>query len=309
MIDFVVLTIPVFGLVLLGWIAAKFKILPETTVGVLSAYSFKFALPALVFRLISSQPLSQSFIPSFYLAYLFSGATLMALVYWVFRFIASESVSSSGAYASTGAVSNLGFLGAPLMLAFVGERGVGPLAMGILAEIVVLMSIGAILMGSSGSTEKASAIKIFKGAMLNPVIIAIGLAALFATIEFKLPSALDKLLSVLGGSAGPTALFALGGALASQRVAYETWLSASIAAIAKLVMYPLITLIFLRWVFVLEPILVTAGVILASLPSASSNFVLAQRYKAEEVGVSAGIVISTVLSVITVPAFAWLVHH
>jgi malonate transporter len=54
---------------------------------------------------------------------------------------------------------------------------------------------------------------------------------------------------------------------------------------------------------------VQVAVLLASLPSAGSNYVLAQRYAADEDQVSAAIVLSTVVSVATVPIVAWLVRR
>jgi malonate transporter and related proteins len=51
------------------------------------------------------------------------------------------------------------------------------------------------------------------------------------------------------------------------------------------------------------------GVLIASLPSASSNYVLAQRYAASPDLVSAGIVLSTIVSVVTVPLVGGLMVH
>ena len=50
-----------------------------------------------------------------------------------------------------------------------------------------------------------------------------------------------------------------------------------------------------------------AGVLIAALPSAGSNYVLAQRYAAGAEHISAAIVLSTVLSAVTIPFVAWLV--
>ena len=57
----------------------------------------------------------------------------------------------------------------------------------------------------------------------------------------------------------------------------------------------------------LEPFWWQTGVVIASLPSAGHIFVLAQRYRADPDRVSAVIVASTVISVVTVPFVAWLV--
>jgi len=55
-----------------------------------------------------------------------------------------------------------------------------------------------------------------------------------------------------------------------------------------------------------EPFWVQAGVLTAALPSAGSNYVLAQRYAADAEGVSATVVLSSAVSAVTVPLAAWL---
>jgi predicted permease len=47
--------------------------------------------------------------------------------------------------------------------------------------------------------------------------------------------------------------------------------------------------------------------LIASLPPAGSNYVLAQRYAADADQVSAGIALSTAVSLVTVPWIGWLV--
>jgi len=71
------------------------------------------------------------------------------------RLVAARDLSTAGAHATTATVSNLGFLGPPLMLAFFGERGARPLAMAILAEVMVLCSVGSVLMGATAGRKEA----------------------------------------------------------------------------------------------------------------------------------------------------------
>ena len=58
------------------------------------------------------------------------------------RLLSHHAAATAAAHATTGTVSNLGFLGPPLVLAIFGARGAGPLAMAILAEVMVLLSVG-----------------------------------------------------------------------------------------------------------------------------------------------------------------------
>jgi predicted permease len=308
MIAFLLLSLPIFAVVALGLLATRVGWVASSTHDALGAFAFYFALPALVFRLIASLPLDRSLNAAFYGGYLASGALVFVLVVAVSRLLDRQSLAAAGARATTAAVSNLGFLGPPLMLAFFGESGAGPLAMAILAEVMVLLSVGGVMMSvasGAGSGVGVGAL-VLRGTVLHPVVAAIVLGAAFAATGAPLPAPVDRFLAFLGGSAGPTALFALGGALAVQRIDRSTAFAASGMAAAKLIVYPLVAWCMLARLLHLDLFWVHAGVLTASLPSAGSNYVMAQRYAADADRVSAAIVLSTVVSVLTVPLAAWL---
>src|SRR5258708_17068552 len=135
MISFFLISLPIFGVIGVGWAASRTRLVAQGALDALNAFSFRFALPALLVRL-GGQPLRQSFNPEFYAGYLASGAIIFVLVLGTSRVAAARDLSTAAAHATTATVSNLGFLGPPLMLAFFGERGAGPLAMAILAEVM-----------------------------------------------------------------------------------------------------------------------------------------------------------------------------
>jgi len=306
MIAFILLSLPIFGVVALGWAAVWMRFAKPEAIDILGAFSFRFALPALVFRLIVSQPFGHSFNPAFFGGYLASGAVIFALVLGFSRFAGRQPLAAAGAHATTATVSNLGFLGPPLMLTFFGERGAGPLAMAILCEVMILLSIGGVIMGVSRGKSAGIGTLLLRGTVLNPVVAAIVLGAVLAAVGVSLPAPLDRFLSFLGGSAGPTALFALGGALAVQHIDRATVVAASGITVAKLLIYPLLVWYVLAQLLHIEPLWIAAGVVMATLPSAGVNYVVAQRYEADADRVSAAIVLSTIVSVATVPLVAWL---
>lgn len=306
MIAFVLLSLPIFGVVALGWAAMRTRLAPPGALDALGAFAFRFALPALVFRLIAGQPLGRSFNAVFYGGYLASGGLIFAFVFGLSRILDRQAVAAAGARATTTTVSNLGFLGPPLMLAFFGERGAGPLAMAILAEVMVLLSLGGVIMGASRGGGAGVGSLVLRGTVLNPVVAAIVLGATLAATGAALPVSLDRFLGFLGGSAGPTALFALGGALAVLRLDRATAFAAAGITAAKLMVYPVLVWYVLARLLQVEPFWVQAGVLIASLPSAGNNYVLARHYAADAERVSAAIVLSTLVSVVTVPLAAWL---
>lgn len=347
MIQFALLSLPVFGVVALGWAAARTGLVDARAVDALSAFSFRFGLPALVAGLIAAQPIRQSFHPVFYAGYLAAGGLVFALVFGTSRLLdhrrartraalagatlpgpgavtgragpdalsgratpgaGGESFGRPGpdaaARASVATVSNLGFLGLPLMLAFFGERAAGPLAMAVLAEVMVLMSVGGTLMSRAATGDGG---RLWRGVLANPVVVAIALGAVVAALGVALPGPVAKFLAFLGGAAGPTALFALGGALAGPRISRSTLLAASVLTAAKLLLYPLVVWFTLGGLLGLDRFWVQAGVLLAALPSAGNVYAMASRYRADPDLVSAATALSTVVSVLTVPVAGWLV--
>jgi predicted permease len=231
---------------------------------------------------------------------------VFALVFGLSLVPGKQAIAAAGAHATAATVSNLGFLGPPLMLAFFGERGAGPLAMAILAEIMVLLSFGSVMMGASRGNGAGIGALVLRGTVLNPIVAAIMLGVALAATGAPLPAAPDRFLGFLGGSAGPTALFALGGALALQRIDRATAVAAAAITAVKLVIYPVVVWLVLAWLLRVEAFWVEAGVLIAALPSAGNVYVLAHRYGADAERVSAAIVLSTIVSVMAVPFAAWL---
>lgn len=304
MIGFLLLSLPVVAIVVLGWAAVRFGWVSPEAGQALGAFSFRFALPALVLRLVASQPLAASFDPAFFGGYLASGSLVFALV-----FAASSRAGRPGpiaaARATTATVSNLGFLGTPIVLAAMGPKGIGPLAMAMVCEVMILFSLGALAMaGGGGSNTRSGAI--LRGLVGNPVIGAIAAGVVFAAFATGLPAPLDGTLGFLGASAAPTALFAVGASLARRGDRQPFDRGAAFVAAAKLAVYPVVAWGVLEGVLRLDPFWVRSGVLLAALPSASSNFVLAQQHGLEADRVSASIALSTIASLATVPWFGWI---
>src|SRR2546427_10109595 len=149
MISFFLISLPIFGIIGVGWAATRTRLVAQGALDALNAFSFRFALPALLLRLIAGQPLRQSFNPEFYTGYLASGAIIFVLVLGTSRVVAARDLSTAAAHATTATVSNLGFLGPPLMLAFFGERGAAPSSMAILAGAMLLLTARGFLMGTT----------------------------------------------------------------------------------------------------------------------------------------------------------------
>jgi malonate transporter and related proteins len=132
------------------------------------------------------------------------------------------------------------------------------------------------------------------------MIVAMGLGLLWSATGRALWEPVDAFLVLLGAAATPGALFAIGASLANnraERLSVAGWLSG-----AKLVLHPAAVGVAAIFVFEVEPF--KAGVLIAAaaLPVAGNVYILAQHFNIAVARVSAAILISTALSVATLPA-------
>lgn len=303
---FFLLCLPIFGAIGIGYVTRHLRMIDAAAVDALGQFSFRIALPALAVQMLASQPIEAVFNARFLSAYLACGGFIFVLAYAVARH--TVDTPSAAAQATTASVSNLGFLGPPIMFAVFGDQAAGPLAMAILAEIMVLFGIGGILV-SIGQPSRGSVVEtILLGNIRNPVIGALAIGTLLAAAGIILPQPIDRFLGFLGASAGPTALFALGATLAATKFKWDMITATAWIVIAKLILYPVVTWLVLAKFLALPPNWWQPGVVLAALPSSSSIFVLALRYGATPERVSLAIAVTTLISVVSLPLTAWLVR-
>jgi hypothetical protein len=307
MLQFFLLSSPIFAMVALGFAAARLRLMGPEGFAAFAVYAFNLALPALVASLLARQPLAQAFDLRFFAALLGAGTLVFAATAGV-TLAAGRPLAVAGAQAQAATTGNLAFLGVPLLLAVLGERATGPLAMAILAEVGILMPLGIAVM-SLGTGRRGAGRGLLedlaRATLLNPIVLGVAAGAAVGLTGARLPAPLERFLSFLGASAGPTALFALGGSLAGRHLA-GAWAAVAGVAAAKLVVYPALAWALLRLAG-LDPSWVAAGALIASLPTAANVFVFAQRFEAVPQRVSAVILLSTVVGAVTFPLAAWLV--
>jgi len=308
MVQFFLTSSPIFAVVALGFAAARLRLVAPQGFAAFAAYAFNLALPALMTSMLARQPLGQAFEPRFFAALLGAGLAVFLLAAVLTALVGRGGLAVAGAHAQAATGGNLAFLGVPLLLAVLGERATGPIAMAVFAEVGVLMPLGLACMGLGRGRQRGLGGLggvLARATLLNPIVLGVAVGAALGLLGWRLPGPVDRLATFLGASAGPVALFALGGTLAAQRLGDGLGPVLGIAAL-KLLAYPALAWAFLRLAG-LGPEWISAGVLLASLPTAAYAFVFAQRFEAAPERVSAEILVSTLAGAVTFPVAAWLV--
>jgi malonate transporter len=115
---------------------------------------------------------------------------------------------------------------------------------------------------------------------------------------FAVPAPINDFMALLGGAATPGALFAIGASLATksaERVQIAGWLS-----FCKLVLHPSAVAFAAIYLFRVDPGPASVMIAAAALPVAGNVYILAQHFGVAPHRVSASILISTALSILTV---------
>jgi len=308
MLAIVNVILPVFGIMLAGYLCGHFGILGEGSSQALNAFVYNVALPALFFISLSQVPIGDSlnlpFIAAFYGGVLAVFGFSMAVATFVFP----NRPGGLSLHAMSAAFSNTGYMGIPLLAIAFGDSarmpGIistvlnGTLFLGLITLILEIDSND----GGFGEILRQA----FAGLLKSPLIMSAAAGLTVSALGFELPTALATFCNLLGVTAGPCALFAIGlfmvGKSVRSGLGEVLWIS-----LLKLVALPLLTYVLAYYVLPLSPVEAASAVVLAALPTGTLTFVLAQRYRTYTQRSVSEILISTLLSIVTLAVlFAFL---
>lgn len=299
-------TLPFFALIGVGYLAGRTKFFPEDATAYLTKFVFYFALSAMIFRFAATLELADVLDWTFVTAYLAANFTVYALATGVAMF-RGVPVAEAAVEAQCAVIGNVGFLGIPMLALLLGPDAVAPIIMILTVDLIVFSSLIVILITGSrgGGLSPRIFATVIIGLVKNPMIVSIVLGLLWSSFALPIPAPVDEFLTLLGAAATPGALFAIGASLASktaERVSVAVWISS-----LKLFVHPAAVAIAALLIWPVEPFAAKVMIAAAALPVAGNIFILAQHYNVAPGRVSASILVSTTLSVITVAAvIAWI---
>ncbi|WP_305970187.1 MULTISPECIES: AEC family transporter [unclassified Mameliella] len=301
MLDIFLKTLPFFGLIGLGYGAAKTRFFSEEASAALTKFVFFFALSAMLFRFSANLRFDEIFEPRLASAYLWGTAVTWALGMAV-AFLRGLDLPTASIEAQCAAIGNTGFLGVPMLALLLGQEAVGPIILILSIDLIVFSSLLTLLVTGAREGHMGLGIlwKLLLGLLKNPMIVSIGLGLAVSASGLPVPEVANSFLTTLGNAATPGALFAIGASLASksaERIEIAAWLS-----FAKLVLHPLFVGLGVYIFFPVDAYRASVAVAAAALPVAGNVFILAQHYGIAPQRVSASILISTTASIVTVSA-------
>ena len=306
MVEIFLKTLPFFALIGLGFQAGRTGFFTPEATAYLTKFVFYFALSAMLFRFSANLSLAEIFDWWFVAAYLWGCFTvyLIATAVALFR---RRGIEEAAVEAQCAVIGNTGFLGVPMLIVLLGEAAAGPVLMVLALDLVVFSSLIVILI--TGSRDGRMSLGILKtvgmGLLKNPMIVSMTLGLLWSAFALPIPEVANEFLAILGAAATPGALFAIGASLAgksAERLTVAGWLT-----FCKLVLHPAAVALAALVLFPVPIFDAAVMIAAASLPVAGNVYILAQHYGVAPHRVSASILISTALSIVTVSVvIAWV---
>lgn len=312
MTDILNLVLPLFGLVLLGFVAGRIARLPMEGLAWLNYLVVNIMLPALIFRLVSQTPVAEFTNLAFITATTLGTFSIFFLTFGIGWLRTGGNVGESTIQGFAGAYGNIGYLGPPLALAAFGPAAAAPVALVFCFDNSMHFTLAPLLMSLRGARHPSKlmlAREILGRIFTHPFILATIIGIFAAGVEIELPIALKSLIDTLASGAAPCALFAMGVTAALRplkRIPPELTYILPI----KLLVHPLLV----YWLLALiapdtAPVWVQSAVLLAALPVATNVYVLAQQYQVWPERASSSVVISTFASIVTVTAYIYLAKN
>lgn len=292
---------PTFTIVLIGWLMAKLRLFRQIAVDGVAQYVFGVAVPLLLFRHTANATIPGDIPWGFLLSYYLGAFVAFAIGMLVAGAVFRNGLSHQGAFGGAASYSNTILLGVPVVLGVLGDDATIPLFMliGVHGLVMVPLVVTVVGVGRRQGGTLASAARETAGELVhNPFIVALAAGALYALYAPPIPQPIDRVIATLAGTAGPCALFALGGVLAQYPVAGGLK-EAFGASLVKLVIHPALVWVFATQVFDVRAAWVPVAVLLAAMPVGINIFVLAHRYGVASGGIGMSVVLSTALSLAT----------
>ena len=200
---------------------------------------------------------------------------------------------------------NTGFIGIPVIKALYGTEALFFAAIVEFINDILLFTVGVLLIQMSAGADPRINLK----ELVSPGLVGVIIGLVLFLMDFRLPSVLGGSIEMIGNATTPLTMFSIGFQLVGIRLKeiLNDWQVYGVLFV-KLLIVPCIALMMIRlWAgefTLLEKVLVLSF----AMPVASVSAIFSQQYKGEAAFATKSVLLSTVLSLATIPVFAILLE-
>ncbi|TWH51928.1 hypothetical protein Salpa_0416 [Sporomusa sp. KB1] len=291
-----------FIIMLFGAIALKKNILDDNSTKKISSLIMNFTNPAMIISSVASakrigSPADIGFIALLVISCYVASVILGLLMPKILKAPRHEKII----YNAMTVFSNFGFMGIPIIGAIFGTQYILYGAVFVFFNNIMVYSYGIYIFTKASKSNEEFQVN-FRSMFVNPGMIASLIAMLVFILDIHLPAFMGQTATMVGDMTGPLSMMVIGVSLASARIS-DLVASSRLWAFAflRLLAIPLLLSLVYR-PFIDDPEIFAILIVMLSMPVGSITIIYAYQYDVDSGLVSSGLLLTTILSVITVPA-------
>ncbi len=297
----VLVILPVFLLIGLGWVLNCKKFFSPQTLTENNSMLYYFAMPAMLFRgILNARHDTFMENPLFVLAVCLPYVLTTALV-WLFA-RKNETTERFAALTLSATRGNHFFAGLPIIGLSMGKAGIeaGSIILAFSLVVLQFVSIGSGQLALMGKVT-AKSLRLTAASLLkNPLFMTCLAALLLVFSSFgPMPKWLDSTLKILADISTGLALLMLGA-----KIKFDTFFGDALSTwkilLFKLIIHPIVCYAVLS-LFGLPKIMIQAGTLLAAMPEAVNTAIVAHEMGMDSDYCAMGTTASVILSMLSLP--------
>ena len=300
-------TLPVFLVIVVGYVLKQIGILNDGFVKTANKFNFVVTLPVLLFVDLSTTDIIGDFDIT-YVLYCALVTTVAFFGLWIAAKFLIKDKKIVGEFVQAGYRSSAAILGVAFIQNIYGDSGMAPV---MIIGCVPLFNIFAVLVltfeGKKDGNGKDNIINSLINIVKNPIIIGIFLGMIVACTGLKIPAIPLKAINSVAATATPIALIVVGAGFEGKKAIAKTG-PTLVAVFIKLIVLPLIFLpVAVKMGFRREALV--AIIIMLGSPTTVTCYIMAKNMNNDEVLSGSIVVLATLLSSFTLTGLVFLMRY
>jgi predicted permease len=290
----------------LGYLLFKVKLMDADLNRKLSKLLLNCTLPAMILSSVLEQPAERDY---GVVAELFAISIIIYLLLPVIAFFMVKvmhiPIHQQGLYMFMFTYSNVGFMGFPVINSIYGSTGVFYAAIVNIIFNVSSFSLGVIMM-NYGTEHKDGKLIEWKN-LLSPGVSVSVLSILIYLSGITLPADIVSVCDSVGNITTPLSMLLIGATLATMDIksVFNDWHIYPFTLV-KQIAVPFVLWMLLK-IFIKDPEILGTNTVLLLMPVANSSVLFANLYMKDEKLAARGVFITTLFSLISVPAMLYFI--
>ena len=299
-------TMPIFLVMVIGYILKQIGILNDNFVTVANKFNFKVTLPFMLFKDIAGVDIKAVFDIKYVLFCAIVSTTCFWVVWGTAKLLVRDK-TIRGAFVQSSFRGSAAVMGLAFIQNIYGSSAMGPL---MIVSAVPLYNIFSVIVltfeanDSTGIDKKAKIRQAGINICKNPIILSILAGLIVGLLGIQFPTLVNKTVSNVAQMATPLALITIGAGFEGRK-ALAKIAPTMAASMIKLVLQPLVFLPVAAWMGFSGEKMIAILIMLAS-PTTPSCYIMAKSMNNDEVLTASVIVTTTLMAAFTLTGWIFL---